>query len=44
MADWSLGRYKTLPFRLSPERVDALDPLGQLHTFWRNNVKPGPQP
>ena len=39
--DWSDGRYKPLPFRLDLERIAALDPLGQLHSYWRENIKPG---
>lgn len=43
-ADWSLGRYKPLPFALAPERIAALDPLGQIHSYWRENIKPVRQP
>lgn len=36
--DWSDERYKQLPFNLSKERIEALEPLGRLHTFWRENI------
>jgi hypothetical protein len=39
--DWSDKRYAPLPFKLDPKRVEALDPLGQLHAYWRENIKPG---
>jgi hypothetical protein len=38
-ADWSNGRYRPLPFKLAPERIAALDGLGQLHSYWRENIK-----
>lgn len=37
-ADWSLGRYKPLPFRLAPDRIEAMAPLGSLHSYWRANI------
>lgn len=37
-ADWSLGRYRPLPFKLSPERIKEMDSLGRLHAYWREHV------
>jgi hypothetical protein len=39
VTDWSDGRYRQLPFKLSPERIAALDSLGQHHTYWRDYIK-----
>lgn len=39
--DLSNERYKPMPFRIAPERVEALDKLGQQHTYWRENINPG---
>jgi hypothetical protein len=42
--DWSDGRYGALPFKLEPNRIEALDALGKFHTYWRENIKPGREP
>lgn len=39
MPDWSDKRYEPLPFKLEPERIAALEPLGRLHSYWRENIK-----
>lgn len=36
--DWSLGRYRPLPFNLAPDRIEGMEPLGKLHTYWRENI------
>lgn len=37
-SDWTLGRYSPTPFKLAPDRVKAMEPLGKLHTYWRENI------
>lgn len=39
--DWSDGRYSVMPFKLDRKRIETLDVLGQHHTYWRENIKPG---
>lgn len=39
-ADWSLGRYAPMPFKLAPERIEKMKPLGDLHAYWRENIAP----
>jgi hypothetical protein len=44
ITDWSDGRYRQLPFKLSPARMAALDPLGKHHSYWRENIRGGNLP
>lgn len=43
VTDWSARRYTVLPFDLDPQRIAALDSLGQHHTYWRENIKSNAQ-
>lgn len=36
--DWSLGRYSPMPFRLASDRIQAMQPLGAQHSYWRDHV------
>lgn len=38
VTDWSDGRYRQLPFRLSAARIAALDSLGVHHSYWRDHI------
>lgn len=37
-ADWSLGRYTPMPFKLEPQRIEKMAPLGNMHTYWREHI------